>query len=602
MDFINFTAMSPQILVFLVITASLFLFIWNKWRYDLVSLMAFLAVIILGVLSTEEAFQGFTHPAVIIVASMFIISRALVSSGIIEMIVRRFTRLDRHPVVQLFVLLILTTLFSAFMNNVGALAFVMPIAIHMARRSSVSPAMFLLPLAFASHLGGYLTLIGTPRNILISTFRQEAVGEPFLMFDFAYAGVGIVIIGLLFLGLLGWRLIPKSKRENDKGELFSIDDYVAEVFVPEGSKSIGISLEKICGPDNKNCKVVSLIRDNERVNDPAGYVTLREDDILLLQSDVGSIEDVVERFKLNLAGKKAEEKGVSEDPEAEENIPMEAVVMPSSNIIGKTWTEIKLSWRYGVNLLAISRGGEKIKQRLSEIRFRSSDVLLLYGRRESVEETISQTNCVPLAERDIFIGRTTKIFPTLLLFFAAILLASFNILPLEIIFFTTALLMILFNFVSIKEAYDSIRWHALVLLGAMITVGIAFERTGGDETIANLILGFSDVLTPTIMLALVLFVSMLLSDFINATASAVLMAPVAIMVSQGIEASLDPFLMAVAIGVSSAFLTPMGHDSNVLVLGPGGYDFKDYIRVGLPLELLILVVSVPIILYFWPMY
>lgn len=590
-----------QTVVFGVILIAFALFAWGKWRYDMVALFALLLVVFGGVFSTEAAFQGFTHPAVIIVISMFVIGRGVVESGVIETVIRKTTNkyVEHHPVLQLFILVLIVTIASAFVNNVGALAFMIPIGVRLARRSNTSPAMFLIPLAFGSHLGGFLTLIGSPRNIIVSTFRENAVGAPFTMFEFAYVGIGIAIVGIAFLSFVGWRLIPRQRKGRVEAEAFELENYLTEVRVGPDSVAIGKTLRELKDTVESKVIVTTLMRGDHRVVHPSDFTTLKESDVLLIQDDSEALTQLIEANKLTLVGNKAVEEGASQ---ADEMKDVEVVVASDSALEGKSWKEIGLRMRYGVNLLAVAREGAQLKEHLDDITFQAGDILLLRGREETLEESIQRLGCLPLADRKLSFGRTPQVWGTLLIFGITILLASVHIFPVHLLFLTAALAMVALNIVNLDEAYDSIDWPVIMLLGAMITVGLALRESGGAETLSDLLIQMQTVISPEMMLVAVLFVTTLLSDFVNSNAAAVIMAPIAISLAAGIGASIDPFLMAVAIGSNVAFLTPYGHESNALVMEAGGYKFKDYVRTGLPLEILILATSVPLILYFWPLF
>ncbi len=594
-DILN-TLSTDQLLTFSIIILVIILMLSRIVRYDIVSIFALLLIVLTGVLPAEDALSGLIHPVVLIIISMFIITRALSNSGIIDYVARKLGILDSHPALQVAVLTLIVAIFSAFINNIGALAPIIPIAIHLARRNNLSPSLFLLPLAFGSHLGGYLTLIGTPRNIIVSAFREEAGFGAFNMFDFALVGSGLVVVGIAFLSIVGWRLLPNNKSSDPEGA-FSVENYVTEVAVSERSKLLGEYVNSIKKISKRTVSLIALIRDGVTINNPSGYEVLREGDHLVIKADSVALKDFVEEFRLDLTGEKAIESSTAE----EESGSFEAVVTSSSVILGKIWEEIPLVSRYGVNLLAISRTGSKIKTPLSDVRFRSGDIILLHGKKESVQKTISGLSCYPLAERELTLGQKNTIPITLTIFILTILVATFTSAPLGIVFLTSALIMVMTNLVPLKQAYESIQWPVVILIGSMITVGMALNESGGAEIIAYFIVSSADFLSPALMVALILIISMMMSDFISTTISAVTMAPIAIFVALSLGVSPDPFLMAVAVGMTSSFLTPFGHESNALVLEAGNYTSKDYLRVGLPLEILIVITAVPLILYFWPL-
>jgi di/tricarboxylate transporter len=591
--------MAQIIVVFIVLALALFLFITGRWRYDIVALLALLAVTMTGIIPGEQAFAGFGHPAVITVAAVLVVSRGLRNSGVVDFLAKPLFRVSDRPTAQVSALSSLVAALSAFMNNVGALALLMPVAIRMARKNGRSPSLLLMPLAFASLLGGLITLIGTPPNIIIATFRAEAVGEPFRMFDFTPVGLGVATAGLLFVALIGWRLVPQRKGAASREELFEIGDYITEVSVPEESKLVGMRIRDIGEVSDAEVVVLGLIRDKQRQHSPSSVTTLQGGDLLIVEADSEDLRELVDAAGLSLSGsrKLGEEALGSSDRIS----LMEAVVMSDSHIVGQTARSLNLRLRYGVNLLGVARMGSRIQRRLRSIRFQVGDVLLLQGPTETFSATLSALGCLPLAGRDLSLGRPRRVVLGVGIFGLALLLAAFGLLPIQVTFMGAAVAMIMARIISLQEAYESIDWSVIVLLGAMIPVGQALELSGGADLIAQGTLAVSQNLPPVVSLIIVLVATMFLSDLVNNAAAAVLMAPIAMAVASGLGASVDPFLMCVAIGASCAFLTPIGHQSNTLVMGPGGYQFGDYWRMGLLLEVIIVAVAIPLIMIFWPL-
>jgi di/tricarboxylate transporter len=588
--------MLQQIIVFAVLAAALALFIWGRWRYDIVALLALLAVTVTGIIPAEQAFAGFGHPAVITVAAVLVVSRGLRNSGVVDLLAKPLLRVGKQPSVQVGALGSLVAALSAFMNNVGALALLMPVAIRMARKNGRSPSLLLMPLAFGSLLGGLITLIGTPPNIIIATFRAETGAEPFRMFDFAPVGLGVAIAGLLFIALIGWRLVPQRKGAASREEMFEIGDYVTEVIVPADSKLVGKRLRDLGSVSEAEVVVIALLRGKRRLNNPTSFEVMRADDVLVVEANSEDLRELVDAARLTLSGsRKLGEEAL------ESGSLMEAVVMADSPLIRQTARRLNLRWRYGVNLLGVARMGSRIHRRLRDIRFQAGDVLLLQGPAETFSATLSTLGCLPLAGRGLSLGQPRRVGLGLGIFGAALLLAAVGLLPIQVTFVGAAVAMVLVQIISLGEAYESIDWSIIVLLGAMIPVGQALETSGGAERIAAATLAISGQMPPVISLLIILVATMFLSDLVNNATAAVLMAPIAISVAQGMDASIDPFLMAVAIGASCAFLTPIGHQSNTLVMGPGGYQFGDYWRMGLLLEVIIVVVAIPLIMRFWPL-
>lgn len=587
-----------QRIVFAVLFLALVLFIAGRWRYDVVSLLALLAVAVTGVVPVEQVFDGFGHPAVVTVAAVLVVSRGLLNSGLVGGVASWMGKLGDSPTALILALTALVTVCSAFMNNVGALALLMPVAIQMARKSGHPPSIFLMPLAFGSLLGGMTTLIGTPPNIIIATFRAHNGEQPFGMFDFAPVGVGIAVPGVLFVALLGWRFIPQRKGQASREELFDIKDYITEVRVPENSKMVSKTLHDLERAVEEEVTVVGLVRGEKRQLAPSIFEYLQPGDLLIVEADSNALKALVDAAGLEFVGSK--EMG-RETVGSDEVSVIEAIVKPDSPMVGNTAWTLSLRWRFGMNLLGVARHGERLKERLRSVQFRAGDILLLQGGTEALQEALQTLGCLPLAERGLRLGHPRRIVFAVGLFGSALAAAATGLLPVHVAFVAGAVAMVLVRLLSLRDAYESVDWPIVVLLGGMIPVGQALESTGGAQLIADGLLRLSGEMPLWGTLVIVLVGTMFLSDVINNAAAAVLMAPVAISVARGTVVSADPFLMAVAVGASCAFLTPIGHQSNALVMAPGGYKFGDYWRMGLPLEMIIAAVSVPLILWFWPL-
>ena len=590
--------MSDQLLVALILGVALVLFIWERWRYDIVAIGALLAVTLVGIVPADEAFLGFGHPAVITVAGVLVISRALINSGAIDLLARRMMRVGNRPALQVGVLSSVTALCSAVMNNVAATALLLPLGIQMARKAGRSPSLLLMPLAYSSLLGGMLTLIGTPPNIIIATYRAQNGAGPFGMFDFTPVGFGVVAVNLLYLAFIGWRLVPERKGQASREELFQIKDYLTEVRVPVGSPLNGQRLRDITAFADADVIVMGLERNKRQFFGSTGYTVLQENDILLVRADTDLLKTLLSETGFELVGNES----LGELTAATDEIGvLEAVVTPQSPLVGRTVRDLRLRQQHNVNVLAVARRGASLRQRIRAVRFEAGDVLLLQGANEGLYETTAALDCLPLAERNLRIGQTRRIVLAVGIFAAAIVATAMGLIALQVAIVTAAIVMILTGLISLRDAYDSIEWPIIILLGAMIPVADALERTGGANWIATQLLAVAGNAPPVVALGVVLVGSMILTPLVNNAAAALLMAPSAVSIAQGLNVSPDAFLMAAAVGVSCDFLTPIGHQSNTLVMGPGGYKFSDYARVGLPIELLVIVTAIPLLLFFWPL-
>lgn len=587
-----------QGIVFGVLGLTLALLIWGRWRYDVVAMLALLTVTVVGIVPGDRAFAGFGHPAVVTVAAVLALSRALVHSGLVDHIARVLLRLGDRPALQAVALTGLITVLSGFMNNIGALALLLPVALQLARQANQPPSLYLMPLAFGSLLGGMTTLIGTPPNIIIAAFRAETGADPFRMFDFTPVGAGAALAGVLFMALAGRRLLPRRKGQTPGAELFDVEDYLTEVRVTASSPLVGKRLHQLGTVTESDVNVVGLVRKDRRQAAPSGYIVIRDGDILIIKADSQGLQALVEAAELELVG--SEPLGPEVMGSDEVGI-LEAVIAPGSIMVGRTARNLNLRWRHGVNLLAVARQGSRLRGRLESIRLQAGDVLLLQAPHESLQESLATLGCLPLAERGIRIGQPRRVALALAIFAGALAAAAGGLLPVAVAMSAAVLLMVLTGLLSLRDTYEAIDWPVLILLGAMVPLGEALEATGGAQRIAGGLLALAGQMPPAAILALVLVVTMLLSDVVNNAAAAVVMAPIALRIAQGLGAAADPFLIAVAVGASSAFLTPIGHQSNILVMGPGGYRFSDYWRLGLPLEVIIVAVTVPLILWFWPL-
>lgn len=591
-----------QLIVFGVLAATLAMFIWNRWRYDLVALFALLVLAVAGLVPPSEVFSGFGHPAVVTVAAVLVLSRGLIDAGVVDSIARRLARVGDRPAVQAGVLTAVVTLCSGFMNNVGALALVMPVAIMLARRSGTPPSVLLMPIAFGSLLGGMLTMIGTPPNIIIASYREQTGPAPFGMFDFLPAGGGVALAGVIFIAIVGWRLTPKRKRATPPEELFKVSDYLADVRVREDSKFIGRTLHDLVVDVKEDAEVIvlSLFRGEKREDSPSMYEILRERDILLVEADSDSLKVLLDVAGLELV-ESTYAVGEEDKPGSDRLNLVEVVVTQESPLVGRTATTSDLRKRYGVNVLAVARQGGQLRERVGRIRFAVGDILLVQGDTDSLAAVMTELECLPLAERGLRLGKRRRVLLATGIFALALCLAGLEVLPAATAMVCGAVLMILAGILSPTAAYRSVDLSIIVLLAAMIPVGEALETSGGARLIAD---GLSEVArsaSPAVMLAAVMIATTLLSNVVNNAAAAILAAPIAVDLARGMEYSADPFLMAVAIGASSAFLTPIGHQSNTLVMVPGGYRFGDYWRMGLPVTIVVVATAVPLILWLWPL-
>ena len=588
---------SDQILLFSLLGVVFGLLIWGKIRYDLIAFGALIVAIVIGVVPEHHAFDGFGHHATVIIALVLIVSRGLSNSGAIELVAKYVVDSGRSLFMHISIMSTVAAGLSAIMNNVAALALLMPIDMQAASKSKRSPALTLMPLSFASILGGMITLIGTPPNIIIASFREQAMGEPFGMFAFSPVGLVVAVAGVLFVTLVGWRLIPNvSSDQGAAKELFQIQEYVAEVRVGSTSTVIGKKVRDLDQESEEaDVAIIGLVRRGKRFPGHARREIIKENDLLVIEANATNIDTYVGEHGLEYVGSEKHDTLIGEDLSL-----IEIVVPEGARIEGRTAYDVKLLYRHGVTLLGVSRHGKSFRDRVRKLSIEAGDVLLLLGPSERLLDVSTWLGGLPLQERDLQVIQRNKAWIAVGAFALAIIAASIGVVQLPAALAIVCMVMVGFNIVPVRELYTSIEWPVIVLLGSMIPIGSALEASGGTALIAQNIVDFSEGYGPVVVLSLLMIVTMSLSDVLNNTATTVIAAPIAIDIANRLGVSPDPFLMAVAVAASCAFLTPIGHKNNTLIMGPGGYRFGDYWRMGLPLEIIVVVVSIPMIIWVWP--
>ncbi|MEP1200947.1 SLC13 family permease [Tateyamaria sp.] len=588
---------TDQIILFSLFGAVFGLLLWGRFRYDIVAFTALMIAVVLGVVPSADAFSGFGHPATLVVALVLVVSAGLVRSGAVFLITRTLVDASRSLGAHIALMGAIGGVLSAFMNNVAALALLMPVDIQTARKAGRSPGLSLMPLSFATILGGMVTLIGTPPNIIIASIRQDSLGEPFGMFDFAPVGGVAAIAGLLFVALVGWRLIPA--RDDEKSVAEEVSQYIAELTVPEGSKLIGTRLGALEEDAEKaDVAIIGLIRDGKRRYGRARGSALQAGDALVLEATPDALDEFRAALSLAVAEATREDK-LKAAGEGVEII--EVVVTDQSRLIGRTAQSVGLGWRQSTILMGISRGGKKITKQIRKTDIRAGDILLLLVPRDTGADVTQWIGALPLAERGLAVTADDKVWLAIGLFVGAVIAASVGLLYLPVALGLVVVAYVLSKIVPLSELYTHIEWPVIVLLGSMIPLGAALESSGGTELISGWLIALTQGMPAWAVLTVLMVVTMSLSDVLNNTATTIVAAPVGIQMAQTLGVSPDPFLMAVAVAASAAFLTPIGHKNNTLILGPGGYEFGDYWRMGLPLEIIVVAVSIPAILVFWPL-
>ncbi|MEX0957809.1 MAG: SLC13 family permease [Burkholderiales bacterium] len=623
----------PQFIIVAILLVTIVMFAWGRWRHDMVAAGALLTCVLAGLVSFDAAFTGFSHPAVITVACVLVLSQALQNSGAVDALARAALPSRAGPTLTIAALTGLAAVLSGFMNNVGALALLMPVAIQVAGRLDLPPGKLLMPLAFGSILGGTTTLIGTPPNLIVSGFRSSADLGSYGMFAFTPVGAAVAAVGVAFVALIGWRLVPARKQAGI--ESFETGAYLTEARVQKDSKAAGMTLRRVeMALEESDAQIVGLVRNEVRVTAPNPSRVVRDGDILILEAEVDALTDALSKLGLKLEeakknGKKepdekdeAEEDGENGDEDeasaaetaeeekeekddrstsSDEIALIELAVSPQSELVGRSANDLLLRTSYGINLLAVSRQGRRSTARLRAMQLEGGDVLLVQGSPETIAEFANSTGCLPLAERSLRIPdkRMTIVSSTIMLF--AVGGAAFGLVPAAISFFGGVLASMAFRTVSLRTVYEAIDWPVIVLLAALLPVAGAMQSTGAADLIAQMLLVNIAQGDAIVALVVILVTTMVLTDLMNNAATAAVMCPIALGTASQLDANPDTFLMAVAVGASCAFLTPIGHQNNTLILGPGGFRFGDYWKMGLPLDLLVIVVAMPMLLFVWPL-
>jgi len=609
---------NDQFLIIGILLATVAMFLWGRWRHDMVAVGALLACVLAGLVVPAEAFTGFGHPAVITVACVLVLSQGLQTSGAVDALTRRLLPAKAGPTLSIAALTALVAILSGFMNNVGALALLMPVAMQISTRLDLPPGKVLMPLAFGSILGGTMTLIGTPPNLIVSGFREKAGLGGYGMFEFTPVGLAIAAAGVVFIVLIGWRLVPARKQAGIEG--FETGSYITEARVPNDSRSVGMTLREIeTQLEETDAQVIGLVRNDVRVTAPRSGRRVHAGDILVIEAEAAALADALSRLGLKLEEAKEtrlRKEGevtskadaapeTNDDAEKVEHsddiVLLELAVLPGSMLANRSASDIVLRTRYSINLLAVSRHGQRSMARLRTLPLRPGDLLLMQGPPEALAEFAGNFGCVPLAQRELRIpNKRQAIFASAIMLFA-VATAAFDLLPAAVSFAAGVLASMVLRTVPPRGVYDAVDWPVIVLLASLLPVAGAMQATGTADLLARVLLDNIAHGDAMVGLAVILVTTMILTDLMNNAATAAVMAPIGLGAAIQLGVNPDTFLMAVAIGASCAFLTPIGHQNNTLILGPGGFRFGDYWHMGLPLDAIVIAVALPMLLLVWPL-
>lgn len=584
-------------LLLIILILTLAMFIWGYFRYDTVALINLVLLVLLGIIPSDQAFSGFSNPAVITVACVMVITAVISETGLIELSLNFLTPFFKTPVIHISIMCLIGAFLSAFMNNIGALALLMPLAIQSANDAKMSPSKILMPLSFATVLGGMTTKFGTPPNLLISSFKEQATGTSFEIFDFLPVGLSVAAVCLAFICIFGWRLLPE-RRKPGKGteEIYKIQDYITEVQIPDKSPLIDMKKKDFEQFIEGDFSLLGLIRKRKKRLVIPSDEPLQQGDILIVQANHEDLGRLISKGNLELVHGVI----VSQDVLRSEEIGlMEAVVVPGSRLEGRSWSRLRITANLQLNLVAIARSGRNIKNRLNHVNLNVGDVVLVQGDHAGLQENIVSLGLVPLATRSLNVGFKRKKLMPIILFLSGIILASTQMINVSISFLTVVVLLVVLNLVPMRRVYQSIDWSIIILLAALIPLGTALKSTGAADMISQALISIAGTSSPVLAISILLIITMTLSDIMNNAATAVVMAPIAINLANNLQLNVDAFLMAVAIGASCSFLTPISHQNNTLVMEPGRYHFFDFTILGVPVEIFVILTAIPTLSYFW---
>ena len=587
-----------QGLAFGLVGLTIVAFIWGRFRYDLVALAALVAGLVVGVIPAEAAFDGFRNDITVIIAAALIVSAAFSRSGVVEWLLGRVIPRLKTERSQVPVLTVVVTLLSMLTKNVGALAIMLPVALRVCRKTGTPPSRLLMPMAFGAMAGGMVTLVGTSPNIIVAGVREDLIGQPFQMFDYAPVGLALTAAALVFLAF-AYRLLPKDRRgAAEMSAALASNAFSTDARAPDDWALEKMTVSGLAEAGGGEVEILTVVRDGQRITRPRGNVVVRRSDLIVIQGTAEALARFVSRTQLVLA---SEHRAPPTDEPGEEIDVVEAVVGPNSPLLDRTIASSNLHGTYGVNLLGVSRSGRQMTQQLRNARLRQGDIILLQGAENRLPDALSELDLLPLAERQVGLGSVRKRFMPALVLATAMLLVGFQLVPVAVAFFGAAVVIVMLGGLKMREAYNALDGPLLVLIAALIPVSAAIQETGGAELIANALSGLFGGIPGLAAVAALMFAAMAVTPFLNNAATVLILAPIGATLATQLGYRPDAFLMAVAVGAACDFLTPIGHQCNTLVMRPAGYRFADYPRLGAPLSLLVLVAGPPLILAVWPL-
>ena len=587
-----------------VITLMFILFVMELFPLDVTALSILAVVLVLGYISPEEAISGFANPAVITIALLFVLSHALQKSGILEYMVIRLNKLtERSRFLGLFVFLISVALASAFVNNTAIVAIFIPLTIRLAQKYNLSPSKLLMPLSYIAIIGGTLTLVGTSTNLLVNSIYVNSISSspPLGMFEFAKFGLVMLVIGMAYLLIAVPFLIPSRTVTSSLTKSYHMGGYLTELKVSAESPLVGRTCKERAVNKNYDITVLDILRDGKLISKNIRDTIIYPEDILFVR---GSLENFLRMKEVEKVTMLTDEKLTQDELIHDDNTLVECLITNQTDLVGKSLMEINFRRRFGSFILAIRREGEILRKKIAHVVLQAFDTLLIYGPIEKIKELSDSGDFIVLGEIEATLQKHKYWWVSVAVIFGAVILAALGIVPILKGALIGAIFLLVIRVITANEAYQSINWQVIVLIAALIPLGIVIQKSGTAfwiGTVLNDIANaFNPLIRPTIMLSLVYLVTIILTEMTSNAATAIIMTPIAISAAQ--QMGLDPrtFVFAVCFAASASFITPIGYQTNLMVYGPGGYKFTDYVRVGLPLAIVLWCMATWLIPILWP--
>ena len=590
------------ILLGVIIVIALVLFITEFFPIDVTALVVLGLLLIFGLVTPNESLSGFSNPAVITIGCLFIMSYALQKSHVLEYVIININKiLDKSQTLGMIVYLFCIGIASAVVNNTAIVAIFMPITIRLADKYNISPSKVLIPLSYAAILGGTLTLVGTSTNLIVNSILVDSSGISLGMLEFAKFGIIKFVIGLIYIFTIGHKLLPSRVAKSSSITDYSLDGYLTEFKINENSPLCGKTLLDRKINENYDVIVLDVLRGGEIITSNLRSLVLKQEDILFVKGSFDNFQRLKEIEKLSLL---IDEKLTQEELEQEDNILAECLITDNSELIGQTLQEANFRRSFGSFVLAIRREGEVIRRKLSQFILKPFDTLLVYGPQDRVNQLASREGFIVLGKVNASLDSHPLWWLSIFTILFAVVMAIFKIIPIVVGVILGVIALLIARVITPNEAYSSVHWQVIIVIAAFLPMGAALKKTGLDEIISNSIGNIVNLfpvdLIPYFLLAIIYLITMVLTEIASNVATAIIMTPIALTLATQFGFDPRPFIFAVCYAASASFITPIGYQTNLMVFGPGGYRYSDYIKVGLPLGIILWITSVFVIPMIWP--